>query len=223
MSAEIEMPDGDQLAYVLPPPATDGEVSLEHVLAHRRSQRHLTGQAISAEQLGQLLWSAYGVTSPQPYKPLTRGGFRTAPSAGGSYPLEVDVIIGNVEGIEPGVYRYVSEAHKIVRRMGKDIREEMCKAALGQAFVREAPVTIVYSGIFERTTKKYGERGLARYVWLDAGHSAENVCLQVEALNLGACVVGAFNDEQVADLMQYPIEEVPMYMVAAGHRKDVKG
>ena len=223
MSAKVEMTDREPLTYLLPPPITDGKMSLEYVLAHRRSQRHLTGQAISAEQLGQLLWSAYGVTSPQPYKPLTRGGFRTAPSAGGSYPLEVDVIIGNVEGIEPGVYRYVSEAHKIVRRMDKDIRAEMCAAALGQAFVKEAPITIVYSGIYERTTKKYGERGLTRYVWLDAGHSTENVCLQVEALGLGACVVGAFNDEQVAELMQYSGEEVPMYMVAVGHRKAVRG
>ena len=199
---------------------TDGEVSVEYVLAHRRSQRHLTGQAISVEQLGQLVWSAYGVTSPQPYKPLTRGGFRTAPSAGGLYPLEIDVIIGNVDGVEPGVYRYVSEEHKIVRRIDKDIRKEICEAAFGQAFVREAPVTIVYSGIYGRTTKKYGARGLCRYIWIDLGHSAENLCLQVESLNLGTCMVGAFDDDQVSKLMQYPEEELPMYMAAIGHKRE---
>lgn len=222
MNAETVTTDREPLTYSLPSPITDGEVSLEYALAHRRSQRHLTGQALSAECLGQLLWSAYGVTSPQPHRPLTRGGFRTTPSAGGLYPLEIDVVIGNVDGIEPGVYRYVSEDHKIVKRINGDLRDALCEAALNQAFVKAAPVTIVYSGIFERT-KKYGERGLTRYVWLDAGHSAENLCLQVEAMNLGACAVGAFDDEQVAELMRYQEEEVPMYMVAVGHRKEVRG
>jgi SagB-type dehydrogenase domain len=220
MNDSTVMTDRDPLTYSLPPPKTDGDVSLEYALARRRSQRHLTGQAISAECLGQLLWSAYGVTSPQPSRPLTRGGFRTAPSAGGLYPLEIDVVIGNVDGIEPGVYRYASEDHKIIRRIDQDIRDALCAAALGQVFVKEAPITVAYSGIFDRTTKKYGERGLARYVWLDAGHSAENLCLQVEVLNLGACAVGAFDDDKVAELMQYPVEETPMYMVAIGHKRE---
>ena len=211
--------DGDQLTYTLPSPITDGKVSVEATMANRRSSRHYADQSISAEQLAQILWAAYGVTSPQPERPATRGGFRTPPSAGGLYPLEVYAVVGNVDGIEPGLYRYVSEEHKIVRVINADLREDLCTAALGQTFVKEAPVTIFYSAIFSRTTQRYGDRGGNRYVWIDLGHSAENVLLQAEALKLGACVIGSFYDDQVNDLLQLPEEEVPMYIITVGHKR----
>ena len=210
--------EGDQPTYLLPSPITDGKVSVESTFANRRSQRYYMDQAISAEQLGQILWAAYGVTSPQPDRPTTRGGFRTPPSAGGRYPLELHAVIGKVDGIEPGVYRYISEEHKIVRTIDRDIREELCTVALGQTFVKEAPVTIFYSGIFERTTERYNERGL-RYVWIDLGHSAENLLLQTEALGLGACVIGSFYDDQATALMMLPEGETPMYIVTVGHKR----
>ena len=211
--------DGAQLTYALPSPLTDGKVSVEYALANRRSNRQYTEQSLSAENLAQILWSAYGVTQPESRRATLRGGFRTAPSAGGLYPFEIYAIIGNVDGIEPGVYKYISEEHKIVRTIDNDIREEFCEAALGQPFVKEAPVTIFYSAIFSRTTQRYGDRGRDRYVWIDLGHSAENIYLQAEALSLGACVIGSFHDDQVNELLQLPEEEVPMYIVTVGHKK----
>ena len=209
--------EGTQLSYALPSPLTDGNVSVERALVKRRSQRQFVDKAISAEQLSQILWAAYGITQPMPDKPALRGGLRAAPSAGALYPFEIYVIIGKVNGIEPGVYKYISEEHKIIRTIDKDLREEFSKVALGQVHIKEAPVTIFYSAIYSRMTKKYGDRGRDRYVCIDLGHSAQNIYLQAEALNLGTCAIGAFSDEKVAELFQLPEEEAPLYIMPVGY------
>jgi len=152
-----------------------------------------------------------------PDRPALRGGLRTAASAGALYPFEIYVAVGNVKGIEAGLYKYISEEHKIVRLIDKDIREELCAAALGQKMVQEAPATIAYSAIYERMTKKYGDRGRDRYVCMDLGHSAQNVYLQAEAMNLGTCAIGAFIDEKVAEVLQLTAEEEPLYLMPIGY------
>ena len=209
--------DGAQLTYALPSPLTDGKVSVERALFNRRSQRQFVDKAISAEQLSQILWAAYGITQPMPDRPALRGGLRAAPSAGALYPFEIYAIIGKVDGVEPGVYKYISEEHKIIRTIDRDIRDEFSKVALGQAHIKEAPVTIFYSAIYSRMTKKYGDRGADRYVCMDLGHSAQNIYLQAEALNLGTCAIGAFSDDKVSELFQLPEEEVPLYIMPVGH------
>jgi len=208
---------GAQLTYVLPSPLTDGKISVERALQNRRSQRNFVDKAISAEQLSQILWAAYGITQPLPDRPTLRGGLRAAPSAGALYPFEIYVVIGKVSGIEPGVYKYISEEQKIVRTIAKDIRDEFSKAALGQTLIKEAPATIFYTAIYSRMTVKYGDRGADRYVCMDLGHSAQNVYLQAEALNLGTCAIGAFSDDRVAELFELPEEEVPLYIMPIGY------
>ena len=205
------------LTYALPSPKTEGNISIEKTLANRRSHRNLQNRELSAEQLSQILWAAYGITEPIPERPSLRGGLRTAPSAGALYPLEIYVAVGNVTGIEPGVYKYVSQEHKIVRTIDKDIREELSAAVLGQAAIKDAPITVVYSAVFSRTTGKYGKRGRERYVFIELGHSAQNVYLQAEALHLGACAIGAFTDSSVSKLLQLPKEEEPLYVMPVGY------
>ena len=205
------------LTYILPTPATDGKVSVEKALADRRSQRRYQDKALSADQLSQILWAAYGITAPKPDRPFLRGGFRTAPSAGGLYPFEIYVVIGDVKEIAPGVYKYDSQEHKIVQTIDKDIRAELCLAALGQKMVEEAPVTVFYGAIFSRMTGKYGERGRERYVCMDLGHSAQNIYLQAEALHLGTCAIGAFIDSKVSEVLQLPEEEEPLYLMPVGY------
>ena len=221
--AEGEQPDsklvkveGDTLTYILPAPATAGTMTVEQALAERRSRRNYTEQALSAEQLSQLLWAAYGVTNPR-QSPALRGGLRTAPSAGALYPFEVYAVVGNVEGVEPGLYKYDAKEHRIIRTIDRDIREEFAAVALNQSFIKKAPVSIFYSAIFSRMTKKYGDRGRERYVCMDLGHSAQNIYLQAEALGLGTCAIGAFHDEQVAKLLKLTEEEEPLYIMTIGH------
>ena len=201
--------------YVLPAPATDGSVSVERALANRRSHRNFQDRPLSMQQVSQLLWAAYGITYPLP-EPGLRGGLRTAPSAGAMYPLEIYLIVGNVDGLAPGVYRYISDGHKLVRVVSGDVRDEMREAAVGQRMVSEAPVSIFYSAVFERTTGRYGERG-NMYVYMEVGHSAQNVYLQAEALGLGTCAIGAFTDDRVRRILNLPADERPLYLMPVGY------
>jgi len=204
------------VTHYLPAPHTTGSVSVEEALASRRSRRDFADKALTAEQLSQMLWAAYGITSPIPGQPGLRGGLRTAPSAGATYPLEIYAIIGNVEGIEPGVYRYLSDQHAIKRIVDGDIRQALSEAALGQRMVAQAPASVFFSAIFERTTERYGERGV-NYVYMEIGHSAQNAYLQAEALGLGTCAIGAFVDKSVRGLLNLPDNEEPLYLMPFGH------
>lgn len=204
----------------LPEPKLDGAMSLEKAIRNRRSVREYTGEPITLAQAAQLLWAAYGITEPMPDGPaFLRGGLRAAPSAGARYPFEVYLVAGKVTGLAAGVYRYVSEEHALVRVQEGDVRGALCEAAYGQEWVREAPVSLFVSAVFERTTKKYGERGSQRYVWMDSGYLGENVYLQAEALGFGCCVAGAFDDEAVKRAMKLPAGEEPVCILAAGKKK----
>ena len=206
----------DVIIY-LPQPQIDGVISVEKALQNRRSQRQFLDEEISLENLSQILWAAYGITQPRANPPFLRGGLRTAPSAGALFPLEIYVAVGKVEGVEPGIYHYVSQEHKMVRIIDKDLRKGLSSAALGQKMVEEAPASIIYTAIFSRMTDKYGERGRERYVCMDLGHSAQNVYLQAEALDLGTCAIGAFSDEHVAKFLNLPKEEEPLYIMPIGY------
>lgn len=172
----------------LPAPATRGGPGLTDVLAARRSRRSFAPGSLGLNEIGQLLWSAAGSTDT-----LT-GATRTAPSAGATHPLEIYLVVAAGE-VPPGVYRYDRAAHALVMLRAGDVRAELAAAALGQEWVARAPVTLVVAADFTRTTAVYGERGI-RYVYLEAGHVAQNLCLAAEALGLGTVVVGAFRDAE---------------------------
>ena len=194
----------------LPQPSLKGEKSLEETLAQRRSIREYLDKEIPLSYLGQILWAAQGITS--------EWGGRTAPSAGALYPLEVYVVARKVENLEKGVYHYVPQLHSLKVLKKGDFNEDLSKAALGQAWVKEAPLNLIITAEFGRTTSKYGERGV-RYVYLEAGHAAQNVYLQVTALDLGCVVVGAFYDEAVKNILSLPENHDPIYIVPIGFKK----
>jgi SagB-type dehydrogenase family enzyme len=148
--------------------------------------------------------------------PGFRGGLKTAPSAGATYPLEIYLVAGEVTDLPDGIYRYIPEDHALVKVGDGDKRSELCRAAHGQDMVREAPASIVYSAIYERTASRYGSRGRDRYVCMDLGHSAQNVYLQAFALGIGTCAVGAFSDEAVKKVMPFAKNEIPLYIMPLG-------
>jgi len=195
--------------FELPEPRLQSEVSIEEALLKRRSVREYASVPLTLDQVSQLLWAAQGITSQ-------RGG-RTAPSAGALYPLELYVAVGNVENLAPGVYKYKPEGHELVKISNDDVREELAKAALGQEWVREGAIDIVIAAVYERTTRKYGDRGV-RYVLIEAGHAAQNICLQAVALDLGTVTVGAFHDDQVRSTVGMTEGEVPLYVIPVGRK-----
>jgi SagB-type dehydrogenase family enzyme len=204
----------------LPQPRYESEISVEEALKNRRSIRSFKKSSLTIEEVSQLLWAAYGITDPAPKGPsFLRGGKRTAPSAGGLYPLELYLLAGNVSGLAPGIYKYDSQRHSLQEVSKGDKRSELSKAALGQEMFQVAPVSVLYTAVFERTTRKYGSRGRQRYVWMDSGHSAQNLYLQAYALKLVMCVSGAFSDSKIRGVFGISAEEEPVYLVVIGHKK----
>jgi len=208
--ATTPTPSQEQAEVInLPEPQYDSDVSIEQSLLERRSIRSYSGQPLTLQELSQLLWAAQGLTDP--------GGFRTAPSAGGLYPLELYLVAGDVTDLTAGVYRYQPDGHQLAKTLDGDKRAELAEAALGQEWVKEGAVSIVFTAVYERTTVKYGDRGV-RYVHIEAGHAAQNLCLQATALGLGAVTVGAFHDEEVSQLLNLPADEQPLYVIPVGRK-----
>lgn len=191
----------------LPAPRQDSEVSIERALRERRSIREFSNKPITLQQLSQLLWSAQGITS--------RRGFRTAPSAGALYPLQLYVVVGNVTNLPQGIYKYQTNGHRLIRISAEDKRKVIARAAWGQRWVRNNAALVVFSVNESRTTRKYGRRGI-RYVHIEVGHAAQNLFLQAQALGLGAAVVGAFGDDFVEEILDLPKNERPIYLMPVG-------
>jgi len=191
----------------LPEPCNTSNTSVETALSQRRSIRAYSRDKLTIEEVSQLLWSAQGITAPW--------GGRTAPSAGALYPLELYLVVGDVEGIDKGVYRYRSGKHELEKVTDGDIRAELADAALGQECVRDAAIDIVFTAVYERTTRKYGERGI-RYAHMEAGHAAQNVYLQAVSLDIGTVVIGAFNDLEVAKIVNVSEQGNPLYIMPVG-------
>ncbi len=210
--------EGDKTVYLLTTPSHKGDISLEETLYSRRSRRSFLQDGVSDRDLSQILWAAYGVTKPSA-NPNVRSGLRTAPSAGARYPLEIYAVIGNIPGIDPGLYKYDASAHKITLIIPGDLRKDLTAAALNQKMIQDAPFSIFYSAVYSRITDRYGDRGRDRYVCMDLGHSAQNVYLQAEALKLGTCAIGAFNDDMVKNVLKVQEPEVPLYIMPVGKVK----
>ncbi len=191
----------------LPSPRLEGTVSVEHTLRGRRSVRSYRDEPLILQDAGQLLWAAQGTTSAR--------GFRTTPSAGALYPLELYLIAGHVTPLEAGVYRYHCRDHALSQTLSGDRRALLCRAALNQSCVRQAPAVFVFCAVYERITPRYGERGI-RYVFMEAGHAAQNLCLQAVGLGIGTVVIGAFRDEEISRALDLPEAEVPLYLIPAG-------
>ena len=193
----------------LPEVRLTSDVSLEETLLHRRSIRDYTDEALSLEEVSQLLWAAQGITEAW--------GGRTAPSAGALYPLEVYLVVGDVEDLTLGVYQYRPDGHELVKVKDGDVRAELAGAALDQDSVQDGAIDIVIAAVYERTKVKYGERGI-RYVHMEAGHAAQNVYLQATALDLGTVTIGAFYDDSVRDIVGMPGDVAPLYVIPVGKK-----
>jgi SagB-type dehydrogenase family enzyme len=175
--------------------------ALESLLAQRRSVRSFAPAALSRQTLGELAWSAQGVTSPR--------GFRTAPSAGALYPLELYVADGE------GVYHYICDQHAFATLTTNDIRAAIGAAAYNQRWVTKAPAQFIFSAVHTRATRKYGQRGI-RYTDMEAGHAAQNLMLRAVELGLGTVAIGAFDAAQAGRILGLKEEEVVLYIICVG-------
>lgn len=187
----------------LPTPSYRGTRTLEEALVKRRSQRAFLDRSVELAAVGQILWAGQGIRD--------RSGGRTAPSAGGRYPLDLYVLT------EGGVGQYLPEDHAIVNLLTGDFRQSLYSAALLQEPIKQAPLVIVITADYARAEQQHGGDRAERFALIESGHVAQNILLQAYAMGLAAIAFGAFKEEHVADAMQLPPERTPLYIIAIGY------
>jgi SagB-type dehydrogenase family enzyme len=203
------------LRVTLDPPVSETAPALWEVMRRRRSVREFGREKISRAAVSQLLWAAQGITATQHGYAL-----RTAPSAGALYPVETYLVVHAVETIDPGLYHYNVRAHALEQIKVGDFRLAAAQAALDQDMVYEAGLVFVWTAVFQRSKWKYGQRAY-RYVYLDAGHIAQNVALAAIALGLGSCQIAALYDDEVNALLGVDGKtESTIYMTVAGEPRE---
>jgi SagB-type dehydrogenase family enzyme len=196
----------------LPEPSSTDTADFWQILHTRRSRRaYDAGKSLTVAHLSSLLWATQGVTAQ--YGDLL---LRTAPSAGGLYPIETYLSVRAVKDFEPGIYHFRPHAFDLELIRQGDHSRELTEAALGQSMVRRAQVTFIWSAMIARSKWKYRQRAY-RYLYLDAGHIAQNLYLAGESFGLGVCGIGALFDDMVNDILGLDgLEETVVYMAAVG-------
>jgi len=201
-------PDAERVAL---PDLAPEDSGLFAGMAKRRSVREYAEPPLTLGELGALLWAAAGVTARE-----AGFAFRTAPSAGGLYPIEHYVAARRIQGLDPGLYHYAVLERALERLNAGDVSLQVARAALDQRLAADADAVLIWTAVLERSRWKYGQR-FARYIMLDAGHIAENVALAATGLGLGSCQIAAFYDEEAAALLAVdPDVEPVVYMTTLG-------
>ena len=193
-----------------------GQYDLRKAIEERRSLRRYSNDPISLEELSYLLWLTQGVKKIDEKRHVT---WRTVPSAGCRHPFETYLSINRVEGLDPGLYRFMALEHKLAPiRLDEQFNEELAQACGGQRQVLTSAVTFIWAAVPYRTVWRYAERSY-RYMYLDAGHVCQNLHLAAESINCGICAIGYFDDDAVDALVELvPPKMFVIYMASLGKK-----
>jgi SagB-type dehydrogenase family enzyme len=193
-------------------PENLSKLTFNDLLRKRKSIRNFSQKPISKQQLSYLLWASTGIQRKE-----LGFEFRTAPSAGALYPIETYLVINRVKDIPKGVYHYSIKDHSLEELKIGDFGIDISKAALEQEMCSYAAVVFIWTAIFNRSKWKYGERAY-RYIYLDAGHIAENFALTSTSLGLGSCQIAALFDDEVNNIIEVDgINESVIYLSIVGN------
>ena len=199
-----------QLPNVLP----EATMGFAEVLRRRKSIRAFSNQPLSLDDLGFLLWASTGIQRvEQGYE------FRTAPSAGALYPIETYIAANNIEDMDSGIYHYNIKNHLLEEIKTGNFGDAIAHAALDQQICATASAVFIWTAIFERSKWKYKQRAY-RYIYLDAGHIAENLALAAASITCGSCQIGAFFDDEINSIVDVDgAEESTILLSVIGHPK----
>ncbi len=194
-----------------------GHFDLRAAIENRRSVRNYARQPLTLEELSYLLWCTQGVKEVIE----TRATLRTVPSAGARHAFETYLLANRVEGLEPGLYRFLAMEHMLLPvSLARDLADRVSEAALQQDFIKASAVTFIWTAVVYRMLWRYGERGY-RYMHLDAGHACQNLYLAAEAIGCGACAIAAFNDEAMNGVIGIDgDEQFVIYMATVGKKSN---
>lgn len=195
----------------LPKPMLTSRTSVEAAMQARRSRRDFTSDSLNIKQVGQMLWAAQGVTADW--------GGRTAPSAKSAYPLTVYLVANRVVDLTPGIYQYVPGEREAVHQI-QLIKQGDLHATIGTAIGQNAatnpPALIIIAGDMAKMAKAFDGVRNDNNVYLEAGHTAQNIYLQAESLGLGMVTIAGFDGAKVAAATGIPANETIIYAIPFG-------
>ncbi|HEY3426411.1 MAG TPA: SagB/ThcOx family dehydrogenase [Negativicutes bacterium] len=201
----------------LPESLPSQNVDLLELIELRTSVRSYQNKALSLHELSYLLWCTQGVKQVTPV-----ATFRTVPSAGARHAFETYLLINQVEGVKPGLYRFLAIDHKLVEvNVAPNIADDIMATCLGQKFVKTSAVTFIWTAVAYRLKWRYGERAY-RYMHLDAGHICQNLYLTAESVGCGVCAIAAFSDDHLNNVLGIDGEEqFAVYVATVGKKKEL--
>lgn len=192
------------------------ESPLSRLIRLRRSCRSYLPRLIGIDSVAALAAAAYGIVETARLEDDTMFFRRSVPSAGGLFPLELFAFLQRVEGLSDGLYHYDVRGHAL-DLVGRNVIADLESFLYTYPFVRDANLVFTLAAVFDRNQKKYGPRGY-RYTLLEAGHSAQNICLRAVELGLGTLCMGGFEDSRLNRMLGLePSREGVVYAVAVGH------
>ncbi len=216
----LELPVPEEAALIELPKAEDlriPPVELRAMIEQRRSIRRYADRPLSLDELSYLLWLTQGVKRVTP-RPAT---LRNVPSAGARHAFETFVLVNRVEGLEPGLYRFIATRHALLRLPAPpDVTGQVMEAAHGQESIPQSAVTFIWAAVTERMSWRYVERSM-RYLFLDAGHVCQNLYLAAEAIGCGVCAIAAYEDEVMNAVLGLDgVDQFVIYLGTVGKKLD---
>lgn len=214
---ELPVPETASLIPLVPPekwqiPSVDFRTTLEK----RKTLRKYQETPLTLDELSYLIWETQGIKEIKPEYKITT---RTVPSAGSRHAFETYLLINRVEGIEPGLYRYVASSHSIYAvNQQENIAVELSEACLKQVQITNCAVAFFWDAVVERMYWRYQDRGY-RYLHLDAGHVCQNLYLAAESIDCGVCAIAAYDDDLVNDVIGLDgVNQFIIYIASVGKR-----
>ena len=189
-------------------------LDVRQAIEQRATLRRYSALSLTVEELTFLLWTTQGIKEVT-RRPVT---LRTVPSAGARHAFETYLVINRVEGVAPGLYRYIALEHALLPLDAAEDIARQITVACNQQQIVESAVTFIWVAVTARMYWRYGERGY-RYLHLDAGHVCQNLYLAAEAINSGVCAIAAFDDDQLNAVLGLDgDEQFVIYLGSVGKR-----
>ncbi|WP_434130991.1 SagB/ThcOx family dehydrogenase [Sporomusa sphaeroides] len=212
---ELELETAVSIIDLPDPRKYKADIALTQAIVQRVSVRRYAATPVSLSELSYLLWCTQGVKSVEPHLVT----LRTVPSAGARHAFETYLLVNNVAGLAPGLYKFLAVDHQLAKlAFPENISTVITDACLRQRFVKTSAVTFIWTAAAYRMTYRYGQRGY-RYLHLDAGHVCQNLYLAAETTDCGVCAIAAFDDDLLNQALGLDGEaQFAVYVAALGKK-----
>lgn len=195
-------------------PRSETDVDMYQMMKARASRPTASLSEMSFEELSDLLYYAYGSKQTSTGKSaMTK---RNAPSAGGLYPIELFFFAQEVEQIPNGLYYFDSPKNEIVLFDDQVDYERVAACYVSDDPIIHKNLVFFFCPIFNKSIFKYHNRGF-RFVFMEAGHIAQNILLLATGLQRQALPVCGYFEYKIDELLRLDGHDFScVYTVAVG-------